>query len=89
MYQIDRQLTEVNTTADLPEELRGKLFVLDVTDKVLSSGQLVDGQYTKDFESWLCKYTQCKYAVTVHSGTQALEIYGNFLASCYRKAKAF
>ena len=38
VYEIDRVVNQVNTTAELPEELRGKLFVLDVTDK----GQFVE-----------------------------------------------
>lgn len=33
VYEIDKQVKQVNNTAELPEELRGKLFVLDVTDK--------------------------------------------------------
>ena len=33
VYEIDKVVTQVNSTADLPEDLRGKLFVLDVTDK--------------------------------------------------------
>jgi hypothetical protein len=32
VYEIDNEVKQVNTTADLPEELRGKLFVLDITD---------------------------------------------------------
>jgi len=38
VYQEGEQITQVNSTAELPEELRGKLFVLDVTDK----GQFVE-----------------------------------------------
>jgi|GEM_PF-4791499 len=38
VYEIDKVLNQVNSTAELPEELRGKLFVLDVTDK----GQFVE-----------------------------------------------
>jgi hypothetical protein len=38
VYEIDKEIKQVNTTADLPEDLRGKLFVLDVTDK----GQFVE-----------------------------------------------
>ena len=38
VYEIDKELKQVNTTAELPEDLRGKLFVLDVTDK----GQFVE-----------------------------------------------
>jgi len=33
VYEIDKELKQVNSTAELPEDLRGKLFVLDVTDK--------------------------------------------------------
>lgn len=33
VYEIDKVVNQVNTTAELPEDLRGKLFVLDVTDK--------------------------------------------------------
>jgi hypothetical protein len=38
VYQEGEQITQVNSTADLPEDLRGKLFVLDVTDK----GQFIE-----------------------------------------------
>ena len=38
VYEIDKVVTQVNSTAELPEELRGKLFVLDVTDK----GQFIE-----------------------------------------------
>ena len=38
VYEIDGVVTQVNSTADLPEDLRGKLFVLDVTDK----GQFIE-----------------------------------------------
>lgn len=38
VYEIDKVVTQVNSTAELPEDLRGKLFVLDVTDK----GQFVE-----------------------------------------------
>jgi dTDP-4-amino-4,6-dideoxygalactose transaminase len=47
--------------------------ILDVTDEVLRSGQLMNGNYTAEFENWLAKKNQTKYAVTVHSGTHALE----------------
>ena len=53
---------------NLKEEL------LDATDRALSTGQLVGGKYTKEFESWLAVKTKTKYAITVHSGSQALEI---------------
>ena len=54
--------------------------ILDVTDEVLRSGQLMDGNYTAEFENWLARKNGVSYAVTCHSGTQALEI----LASFYR-----
>jgi dTDP-4-amino-4,6-dideoxygalactose transaminase len=53
---------------NLKEEL------LDATDRALSTGQLVGGKYTKEFETWLAIKTKTKYAITVHSGSQALEI---------------
>jgi len=48
--------------------------LLDATDRALSTGQLVGGIYTRSFESWLAVKTKAKYAITVHSGSQALEI---------------
>jgi dTDP-4-amino-4,6-dideoxygalactose transaminase len=48
--------------------------LLEATDKVLSSGTLMNGEYTAKFETWLAIRTKTMYAVTVHSGTQALEI---------------
>lgn len=47
---------------------------LDAADRVLRSGQLMNGNYTAEFENWLAKKNHSKYAVTVHSGTTALEI---------------
>ena len=54
--------------ANLKDEL------LEATDAALREGQLVNGLFTRSFEQWLCARTGAKYAVTVHSGTQALEI---------------
>ena len=48
--------------------------ILDVTDTVLRSGNLMDGNNTAEFESWLAKKNHNLHAVTCHSGTQALEI---------------
>lgn len=48
--------------------------LLTATDLALRSGQLVGGKFTSNFEEWLRNRTGAKYAVTVHSGTQALEI---------------
>ena len=55
--------------------------VLDTIDIVLRSGQLMDGNYTQEFESWLAKRNHSDHAITVASGTQALEA----LASYYYK----
>lgn len=55
--------------------------ILDATDEVLRSGQLMNGNYTAEFESWLAKKNHSKYAITCHSGSQALEI----IAEYYRQ----
>ena len=52
--------------------------ILDVTDTVLRSGQLMSGNYTAEFENWLAQKNHSKYAVTCHSGTQALEIIAEY-----------
>jgi dTDP-4-amino-4,6-dideoxygalactose transaminase len=52
--------------------IRGE--ILDATDEVLRSGQLMNGNHTVEFENWLQKKNQVKYAICCHSGTQALEI---------------
>lgn len=54
--------------------------ILDATDEVLRSGQLMNGNYTAEFENWLAKKNQTKYAVTVHSGTAALECIAEYFA---------
>lgn len=48
--------------------------LLDATHRALKDGQLAGGHYTRSFEEWLKHKTKTKYAITVHSGTQALEI---------------
>jgi dTDP-4-amino-4,6-dideoxygalactose transaminase len=58
--------------ANLKDEL------LDATDRALKDGQLVGGHYTRSFEEWLKHKTKTKYAITVHSGTQALEIIARY-----------
>jgi len=55
-----------------PEEDRKK--ILEQVDKILESGQLTLGKYTKEFEEKFAKYVGTKYAVAVNSGTSALEI---------------
>lgn len=48
--------------------------LLDASHRALKDGQLVGGHYTRSFEEWLKYRTKTRYAVTVHSGTQALEM---------------
>lgn len=55
--------------------------LLDATHRALKDGQLVGGHYTRSFEEWLKHRTKTKYAITVHSGTQALEIIARYKKS--------
>jgi len=55
--------------------------ILDVTDEVLRSGQLMQGNYTAEFENWLARRNHSSYAIACHSGTQALEIIAEFYRS--------
>lgn len=55
--------------------------ILDATDEVLRSGVLMDGNWTAEFENWLAKKNGCRYAMTCHSGTQALEIIAHYSAT--------
>ena len=59
-FGVDRQYN------DLREE------ILDATDLVYASGQVLDGPRTKLFEQTIAKMTERKYAISVNSGTQAL-----------------
>ena len=52
--------------------------ILDTVDTVLRSGQLMDGNYTKEFESWLAKRNHVDHAVTIGSGTIALEAIAHY-----------
>ena len=52
--------------------------ILDATDEVLRSGQLMAGNYTAEFENWLAQKNHSKYSVTCHSGSQALEIIAEY-----------
>lgn len=61
--------------SNLREEL------LSVTDEVLYSGQLMNGNWTTEFENWLAKKNGVEYAVTVHSGTCALEVLADYYKS--------
>jgi dTDP-4-amino-4,6-dideoxygalactose transaminase len=57
--------------------------LLDATDKVLRSGTLMNGEYTAAFEAWLAMRTNSAFAITVHSGTQALEIMAHWVRKPY------
>lgn len=59
-FGIDRQYS------NLREE------ILDATDKVYSSGKVLDGMYTDLFEQFMRKRAERKYACSVGSCTQAL-----------------
>lgn len=52
--------------------------VLNATDDVLRSGQLMNGNHTAEFEHWLARRNRVDYAVTCHSGTQALELIAHY-----------
>jgi len=55
----------------LPEDIES--IKIDV-EKILSSGMLTMGEYTKKFEEDYASYHGMKYGVAVNSGTSALEI---------------
>lgn len=46
--------------------------VLPVIDQVLSSGEVVNGRWTLEFEYTIAQYVNRRYAVAVNSGAQAL-----------------
>lgn len=58
------------------KNLREELLV--ATDEALRDGNLMGGHFTHRFEEWLRLYCGTWYAITVHSGTQALEIMARF-----------
>lgn len=57
--------------------------LLSATDEVLREGCLVGGSFTRKFEDWLKNRCGTWHAVTVHSGTQALEIMAKYHISKY------
>ena len=61
--------------------------ILDVTDEVLRSGDLMGGNYTSDFESWIARKNNSSYAVTCHSGTHALEIIASYYKKPYQRPR--
>ena len=52
------------------QEIKEQL--LDITDKVYSSGQVLDGNYTEKFESEIAFRCKRRHAIAVNSGTQGL-----------------
>lgn len=46
--------------------------ILDITDRVYSTGRVLDGEYTREFELRIAQRCNRSYAVAVNSGTQAL-----------------
>jgi dTDP-4-amino-4,6-dideoxygalactose transaminase len=57
--------------------------ILDVTDAVLQSGNLMNGNNTAEFELWLARKNHSNHAITCHSGTQALEIIARYYKRPY------
>lgn len=69
------------------KNLREELLL--ATDEVLKTGCLVSGPFTNKFEEWLRRETRTWYAVTVHSGTQALEIMARYEKSTHYPDKSY
>lgn len=46
--------------------------ILDVTDRVYSTGKVLDGAYVSEFENRIARLCHRDYALAVNSGTQAL-----------------
>jgi dTDP-4-amino-4,6-dideoxygalactose transaminase len=46
--------------------------ILEASDRVYSTGQVLDGKYTRAFENAIAHRCQRKHAIAVNSGTQAL-----------------
>jgi len=51
--------------------------------RVYASGQLMNGLYTNHFETWLQQHNNSQHAVTVHSGTHALEATAEYYRCAY------
>lgn len=58
--------------------------ILDVTDQVLSSGRVMSDVWTQRLELWLRQRNSREYAITCHSGTQALEIIAEYFWEWHR-----
>lgn len=51
-----------------------KFFLKNKFEEILDSGKLILDKYTEEFEKKFSNYVKCKFAVSVNSGTTALEI---------------
>jgi dTDP-4-amino-4,6-dideoxygalactose transaminase len=54
--------------------------ILDISDRVYQTGQVLDGSYTEEFERAIAKRCNRTYAISVNSCTQAL-IFANNISS--------
>lgn len=54
--------------------------LLQASHDVLKTGVLVNGYFTNKLEKWLQQRTNTSFAITCHSGTQALEIIARYMA---------
>ena len=61
--------------------------LLEATDEALKYGIVMNGEFTQKFEKWLSEKTNYEFAVTVHSGTQALEIIARYYLTHYTSAR--
>lgn len=52
--------------------------ILEATDRVLRSGWVMNGNNTAEFENWIAKRTDQTHAVSLHSGTTALEVQAEY-----------
>lgn len=59
------------------------------TNEALRDGLFVQGRFLTQFEDWLAKKTNAKYALACHSGTQALEIIARYHYEKFYKAFEF
>jgi len=66
-----------------------KTELLEATNNVLSSGRLMSGKYTEEFENWLAEKNNSKHAIVCHSGTNALEIIAKYWQNTIKELNHF
>ena len=59
--------------------------ILDTTDQVLRTGRVLDGEYTRKFETAIGTRTQRTFAISVNSGSQALIFAQQYKQTLYAK----